>query len=83
MNKQVDLFNKVNKLLEYDKDPIGTTAWWSDKNEFLGEYDDWPFSRGIQSPLRILTQFYPSHISYDEFVAGVVSEIDYMSRGMD
>lgn len=83
MNDKIKLFNEVNVLMQYDLDPIGTTAWWSDTNRFLGSYDDWPFSRGPQSPLRVLTRFFPDQISREEFIYAVNNEIEHMSRGME
>lgn len=78
MNKHVELFNKVNELLEYDKDPIGVTAWWSEPNAWFG----WHGSTHT-SPLLILTRFVPRIMSEDKFIKCVKDELDDDARGMD
>ena len=78
MNKHVDLFNKVNKLLEYDKDPIGTTAWWSEPNVWFGWWEGEHLS-----PLVVLVAYVPKFMTNEEFIGCVEDNMDDDGRGMD
>ncbi len=78
MNEKVELFYKINALLDYANDPIGVTSWWCEPNIWFG----WWAGEQVD-PLTILVRYVPSLMSEKEFIKCTVKDIEDSSRGMD
>lgn len=84
MNKQVELFNEVNEMLEYDKDPLGTTWWWCEESLFFGYYPDESTQEGYGylSPIIVLVTKFPHEVSRIKFIEMVENYIEDCKIGM-
>jgi len=76
--EKIEILHQVNDLLNYSKDPLGVTAWWSEANHWFGYYDE----EDYLSPLMVLAFKVPYDMSKEFFLICVQKDIEDMSRGM-